>query len=134
MPVVSAYAQPFSLGLMGGAGLTQDFQNYNVPPCCPPFQVAPTYCIVGSSNSAALDRRRDVGGAAAAASLDRGRRVVPRATVQNGDPVRPNSTRLGKRPTAACRDLGVSCPVEVPFPATPGETVYQCGPRVEELG
>jgi hypothetical protein len=49
MPVVSAYAQPFSLGLMGGAGLTQDFQDYNVPPCCPPFQVPPTYSIVGSS-------------------------------------------------------------------------------------
>jgi hypothetical protein len=49
MSVISAYAQPFSFGLMGGAGLTQDFQNYNVPPCCPPFQVAPTYSIVGSS-------------------------------------------------------------------------------------
>jgi len=48
-PVVPIYAQPFSLGLMGGAGLTQDFQNYNVPPCCPPFQVAPGYSIVGSS-------------------------------------------------------------------------------------
>jgi hypothetical protein len=49
MPVISACAQPFSLGLMGGASLTQDFQNYNLPPCCPPFQVAPTYSIVGSS-------------------------------------------------------------------------------------
>jgi hypothetical protein len=49
MPVISACAQPFSLGLMGGASLTQDFQNYNVPPCCPPFQVAPTYSLLGSS-------------------------------------------------------------------------------------
>ncbi len=32
MPVLSAYAQPFSFGLMGGAGLTQDFQNYNLLP------------------------------------------------------------------------------------------------------
>ena len=32
MPVLSAYAQPFSLGLMGGEGLTQDFQNYDLPP------------------------------------------------------------------------------------------------------
>ncbi len=47
-PVVS-YAQPFSFGLMGGAGLTQDFQNYNIPPCCHPFQVPPTYSIVGVS-------------------------------------------------------------------------------------
>ncbi len=32
MSVLSAYAQPFSFGLMGGAGLTQDFQNYDLPP------------------------------------------------------------------------------------------------------
>ena len=32
MPVFSACAQPFSFGLMGGASLTQDFQNYDLPP------------------------------------------------------------------------------------------------------
>src|SRR5258708_14651509 len=32
MPVLSACAQPFSLGIVGGEGLTQDFQNYDLPP------------------------------------------------------------------------------------------------------
>lgn len=32
MPVLSAYAQPFSIGIMGGEGLTQDFQNYDLLP------------------------------------------------------------------------------------------------------
>jgi len=30
--IVSAYAQPISLGLVGDEGLTQDFQNYDLPP------------------------------------------------------------------------------------------------------
>ena len=32
MPVLSACAQPFSFGIVGGEGLTQDFQNYDLPP------------------------------------------------------------------------------------------------------
>ena len=32
MPVLLACAQPFSFGIVGGEGLTQDFQNYNLPP------------------------------------------------------------------------------------------------------
>ena len=32
MPVLSACAQPFSFGRVGGEGLTQDFQNYDLPP------------------------------------------------------------------------------------------------------
>jgi hypothetical protein len=48
MLVVSAYAQPVSLGLMGGAGLTQDFQNYDLPPCCGPMPGSPI-SILGSS-------------------------------------------------------------------------------------
>ena len=31
MPVLSAYAQLFSIGIVGGEGLTQDFQNYDLP-------------------------------------------------------------------------------------------------------
>src|SRR5579862_5468483 len=81
-------------------------------------------------NSAALDRRRNGGGAVAAASLSRSRYFVPRATVQNGDPVRPNSARLGRRLAAACRDLGVPRPIEVPFSASASEAIYRCGPRV----
>jgi hypothetical protein len=38
MPILSADAQPVSVGLMGGAGLTQDFQNYDLPPCCGPVE------------------------------------------------------------------------------------------------
>ena len=47
MPVLSAYAQPFSIGIMGGAGLTQDFQNFNLSP----NETPPDYPvrIVGSS-------------------------------------------------------------------------------------
>jgi hypothetical protein len=48
MPVLSAYAQPVSLGLMGGAGLTQDFQNYDLPPCCGPMP-GPQVSILGVS-------------------------------------------------------------------------------------
>jgi len=32
MPVFSACGQPFSIGIVGGEGLTQDFQNYDLPP------------------------------------------------------------------------------------------------------
>jgi hypothetical protein len=32
LPVLSAFAQPFSFGIVGGEGLTQDFQNYSLPP------------------------------------------------------------------------------------------------------
>src|SRR6516225_8687778 len=50
LPVFSACAQPFSFGLMGGASLTQDFQNYDLPPCCAPFQGGPdSYRILGAS-------------------------------------------------------------------------------------
>ena len=35
---ISASAQqPFSFGVIGGAGLTQDFQNFDLPPCCGPM-------------------------------------------------------------------------------------------------
>jgi len=35
---------------MGGASLTQDFQNYDLPPCCAPFQGGPdSYRILGAS-------------------------------------------------------------------------------------
>jgi len=44
MPVF-AYGQPFSIGLIGGAGLTQDFQNYDVLP----NGVFSGYTVVGSS-------------------------------------------------------------------------------------
>jgi len=44
----SAYAQPVSFGLMGGAGLTQDFQNYDIPPVGG-FGVLTPYSILGSS-------------------------------------------------------------------------------------
>src|SRR5579871_1844987 len=32
MPALPACAQPFSFGIVGGEGLTQDFQNYDLPP------------------------------------------------------------------------------------------------------
>jgi hypothetical protein len=46
MPVFSACAQPFSLGLIGGASLTQDFQNYNLLPVGATIQAVN---ILGSS-------------------------------------------------------------------------------------
>jgi len=45
VPVLSAYAQPFSFGIVGGEGLTQDFQNYNLLPNGPFLG----YTIVGIS-------------------------------------------------------------------------------------
>jgi hypothetical protein len=49
MPILAADAQPVSVGLMGGAGLTQDFQNYDLPPCCAPLPGPPFVSILGIS-------------------------------------------------------------------------------------
>jgi hypothetical protein len=108
MPVVSAYAQPFSLGLLGGAGLTQDFQNYNVSPCWPPFQVPPTYSIVGSS----IPQRWIAGGTVEA-------RLRLHLSVE--------AAILYHEPRFK---TGISHPVEVPFPATGAEAVDLRGRRV----
>ena len=46
---LSAYAQPFSFGIMGGASLTQDFQNYDLPPCCGPVEGPPVGILSSST-------------------------------------------------------------------------------------
>jgi len=95
---------------------------------CPPGRHSPH---TRHFHSAALDRRRDGGGAPAAASLGRGRCAVPYTSVQRGEPVRPSSATVV--PIPAFCDLGASGPVEIPFPVTGGEAVHCCGPRIQVL-
>ena len=75
----------------------------------------------GDFDSAALDRRGDRGGTAAAASFRRGQWAVPYPAIQNREPGRPKYAVLRHGP--AFRDLGASSAGEIPIPPPAGKTV-----------